>query len=69
MPLQDMLISPLTKAITDHHIEEWLWIPAGQGVGYVTEERTTAEVMLRLMDEARETLAAHDPAAEETSRR
>ena len=56
MPLQSMLLSKLEQSVEDHQIEDWLRIPAGQGVGFVTEMKPARQVVFDLVGEARDVL-------------
>ena len=56
MPLQGMLLGKLEQAVEDHQVEDWLRIPAGQGVGFVTAMQPARQTLLGLVDEARGTL-------------
>ena len=53
MPLQGMLLGKLEQAVEDHQVEDWLRIPAGQGVGFVTAMQPARQTLLGLVDEAR----------------
>ena len=56
MPLQGMLLGKLEQAVEDHQVHDWLRIPAGQGVGFVTEMKPARQALLDLVDEARDSL-------------
>jgi len=57
MPLQELLVGKLLQAVNDHRIPDWLYIPTGQGVGYVHEVKPTRQVIDDLVREAREAFA------------
>ena len=56
MPLQGMLLGKLEQAVEDHQVYDWLRIPAGQGVGFVTEMKPARQALLDLVEEARDSL-------------
>lgn len=58
MPFQDILVGDLLGAIQRHGVEELVHHPAGQGIGWHTEEKSVAQVMRELTDEATTTLRA-----------
>jgi len=51
MPYQDVLVGDLLGAIDEHGVEPLLHSGAGQGIGYASELRPVAEVILNLMAE------------------
>ena len=57
MPYQDVLVGDLLGAIQEHAVEPLLHSGAGQGIGYATELRPTAEIMASLVAEAETALA------------
>lgn len=56
MPLQPMLVKEIKQAIDDHHLEDWSGPPAGQGVGHIQSIRPARQVVLDLMEEARDAI-------------
>jgi NAD(P)H-dependent flavin oxidoreductase YrpB (nitropropane dioxygenase family) len=56
MPYQDVLVGDLLGAIDEHAVEPLLHSGAGQGIGYATEVRSTAEIMMALVTEAEHAL-------------
>ncbi len=56
MPYQDVLVGDLLGAIDEHGIEPLLHSGAGQGIGYATELRSTADIMTALVREAEHAL-------------
>ena len=58
MPYQDMLVGDLLGAIDDHEIEPLMHYAVGQGVAWIRERRTVAEVFAQLVEESRAALAA-----------
>ncbi len=57
MPLQGMLVAKIQQAIDDWQVEDFQTVASGQGVGLITAQRTTAQVIEDLMQEARDALA------------
>ncbi len=57
MPLQPMLMAKIMQAIDDHHVEEFMNVAAGQGVGLIDEIRPTSQVIADMVAEARAVLA------------
>ena len=57
MPLQPMLMAKLMQAVDDHHVEEFMNVAAGQGVGLIDEIRPTSQVIADMVAEARAILA------------
>ena len=57
MPLQPMLMAKIMQAIDDHHIEDFMNVAAGQGVGLIDEIRPTSQVIADMVAEARAILA------------
>jgi len=58
MPYQDILVGDLLGAIDRHDVEPLLGTGLGQGIAWFREETTVADVMTRLVDEARDSIAA-----------
>ena len=56
MPLQGMLVAKIQQSIDDWQVEDFQTVAAGQGVGLISEQRTTEQVIHDLMAEAREAL-------------
>ncbi|MGH3658505.1 MAG: nitronate monooxygenase, partial [Micromonosporaceae bacterium] len=56
MPFQDILVGDLLGAIDRHRVEPLMHSPAGQSIGYFSEETTVAEVLTDLTAEAATTL-------------
>jgi NAD(P)H-dependent flavin oxidoreductase YrpB (nitropropane dioxygenase family) len=56
MPLQSMLVAKIVQAIEDHHIEDFMNVAAGQGVGLIDEIRPTAQVIADMVREAKSVL-------------
>jgi NAD(P)H-dependent flavin oxidoreductase YrpB (nitropropane dioxygenase family) len=56
MPYQDVLVGDLLGAIDEHGVEPLLHSGAGQGIGYATEVRPVADVMVDLVAEATATI-------------
>jgi len=63
MPYQDMLVGDLLGAIDDHEIEPLMHYPVGQGVAWLRERRTVAEIFAGLLEETRLSLGAVAAAA------
>ena len=57
-PYQLLLAGELHQAATDYKIESFMLEACGQGAGFVTEEKSVAEIMQTLEDEARAALDA-----------
>lgn len=57
-PLQGMLMRDLLVSIYEHRIEHLMTSAAGQGVGMIRRPRSTAQVMMDLVDEAIDSLAS-----------
>ncbi len=57
MPLQPMLMAKLMQAVDDHHVDEFMNVAAGQGVGLIDEIRPAARVVEDMVSEARAILA------------
>jgi NAD(P)H-dependent flavin oxidoreductase YrpB (nitropropane dioxygenase family) len=57
MPYQDVLVGDLLGAIEEHDIEPLIHAAAGQSVGYCNEVLPVAEIIARLIAEARSVLA------------
>lgn len=58
MPLQDVLVGDLLGAIDDHAVAPLMHYAVGQGVAWIRERRTVAEVYATLVDDTRAALAA-----------
>ena len=58
MPYQDMLVGDLLGAIDDHQIEPLMHYAVGQGVAWIRERRTVAELYAVLVAETHAALAA-----------
>jgi len=58
MPYQQVLIGELLTGVMEHEIEPLMYEGAGQGVAWCNEVSTVAQVIERLVAEAREALAA-----------
>jgi len=58
MPYQDMLVGDLLGAIDDHEIEPLMHYAVGQGVAWIRERRSVAEVYARLVGETHAALDA-----------
>lgn len=58
MPYQDILVGDLLGAIDEHDIKSLVHYPAGQSIAYVNERSTVAEVMAKLVQDAREAYGA-----------
>jgi hypothetical protein len=58
MPFQDVLVGDLLGAIDDHEIEPLMHYAVGQGVAWIRERRTVAEVYAQLLAESRAALGA-----------
>lgn len=58
MPLQELLVHDVVRAITEHRIEPLMTSPVGQVVGDLRTVRPVAAVFADLVDECLETLAA-----------
>jgi len=56
MPLQGMLIGKVQQSIKDHNLAEWATVPAGQGVGHITQVKPARQVVADLVEEAQDTL-------------
>lgn len=56
MPLQGMLVGKLQQAIEDHEVFDGTGVPAGQGVGHITEVKPARQVVADLVDEAQDAL-------------
>jgi NAD(P)H-dependent flavin oxidoreductase YrpB (nitropropane dioxygenase family) len=63
MPYQDMLVGDLLGAIDDHQIEPLMHYPVGQGVAWLRERRTVADIFAGLLEETRLALAGVAAAA------
>jgi len=63
MPYQDMLVGDLLGAIDDHEIEPLMHYPVGQGVAWIRERRTVADIFAGLLEETRSALRAVAKAA------
>ncbi len=58
MPFQDVLVGDLLGAIDDHEIEPLMHYAVGQGVAWIRERRTVAELYAALVAETHAALAA-----------
>jgi NAD(P)H-dependent flavin oxidoreductase YrpB (nitropropane dioxygenase family) len=58
MPFQDVLVGDLLGAIDDHEIEPLMHYAVGQGVAWIRERRTVAELYAVLVAETHAALAA-----------
>jgi NAD(P)H-dependent flavin oxidoreductase YrpB (nitropropane dioxygenase family) len=58
MPFQDVLVGDLLTAIEDHEVEPLMHYAVGQGVAWIRERRSVAEIYAELMDQTRAALAA-----------
>lgn len=56
MPLQGMLVGKVQQGILDHKLVDWMTVPAGQGVGHITEVKPAREVVADLVEQAQDTL-------------
>jgi hypothetical protein len=56
MPLQGLLVGKLFQAAEDHELNDWRYVPAGQGVGFVRQIKPVRQVIFDWMEEARDTL-------------
>jgi NAD(P)H-dependent flavin oxidoreductase YrpB (nitropropane dioxygenase family) len=56
MPYQHVLIGELLTGVMEHEIEPLMYEGAGQGVAWCNEVSTVAQVIERLVAEAREAL-------------
>ena len=56
MPLQPILIAKLMQSIEDWHVDEFMNVAAGQGVGLIDRVRPAAQVVEDMVREAREVL-------------
>lgn len=54
MPLQGMLVADVLTSINQNKVEEFMWSPAGQGVGMVTEYKPAAQILFDMVAEAQE---------------
>jgi NAD(P)H-dependent flavin oxidoreductase YrpB (nitropropane dioxygenase family) len=58
MPYQDVLVGDLLGAIDDHEIEPLMHYAVGQGVAWIRERRTVAELYATLVEQTHAALAA-----------
>lgn len=56
MPFQDVLVGDLLGAIEDHEVEPLMHYAVGQGVAWIRERRSVAEIYARLLDDTREAM-------------
>lgn len=63
MPQQQVLIGELLAAVREHRIAPLMWEAAGQSIAFFNEVASVADVMDRIIDEAR-TAARQLPAAD-----
>lgn len=56
MPFQDVLVGDLLTAIEDHEVAPLMHYAVGQGVAWIRERRSVAEIYDQLMDETRAAL-------------
>ena len=54
MPLQGMLTSKISQSIKDWHVDEWLQVPSGQGVGLIDSIKPARQVVFDTAEEARD---------------
>lgn len=52
MPLQGMLVGKLQQSFRDHQMEEWMGVPAGQGVGRIRELKHADQVVFDMVQDA-----------------
>lgn len=58
MPFQDVLVGDLLTAIEDHQVEPLMHYAVGQGVAWIRERRSVAEIYAELLEQTRAALAA-----------
>ena len=58
MPYQDVLVGDLLGAIDDHEIEPLMHYAVGQGVAWIRERQSVAEVYARLVAQTHAALGA-----------
>lgn len=56
MPLQGIVAGPVLQAITDYKIEPFMGSPAGQVIGTITELKPAREIVLDIIEGARDVL-------------
>jgi NAD(P)H-dependent flavin oxidoreductase YrpB (nitropropane dioxygenase family) len=66
MPLQGLLVGKMEQAFEDHELEEWLRVTCGQGLSFINSIRPTRQVILDMVDEARDALDRMGFGADET---
>ena len=54
MPLQSMLVGDILTSINQNKVEEFMWSPAGQGVGMIKEYKPAAQILFDMVSEAQE---------------
>lgn len=56
MPLQGMLVGKLQQSIQDHKLTDWTTVPAGQGVGHITQVKPARQIVFDMVEEAEDIL-------------